>query len=91
MLDIQKSAVPTLKKYGVKRASLFGSYSRGEENSSSDIDLLIEPPANMGLFAFVRLKSELEDVLKKEVDLVTFNGLSRYLKEDIMNSQKPIL
>lgn len=91
MIDIQKSAISTLKKYGVKKAALFGSYSRGEQTATSDIDILIEPPQEMGLFTFVRLKSELEDVLQKKVDLVTYNGLSRYLKKYILAGQKPIL
>ncbi len=91
MKNIQESALPTLKKYGVKKASLFGSYSRGDETNSSDIDILIEPPSNMGLFTFVRLKSDLENVLHKKVDLTTFNSISRYLKKYILAEQKQIL
>jgi len=31
-----------LKKYGVKRIGLFGSFARGEENKSSDVDIIVE-------------------------------------------------
>ncbi len=91
MQDIQQAVVPTLKKYGVKKAAIFGSYSRGEETKTSDVDILIEPPSKMGLFAFTRLKSDLENILQKKVDLVTYQGVSRYLKESIISNQKVIL
>ena len=41
---IKQQAIPIFKKYGVSRASLFGSVVRGEEKKSSDIDILVEVP-----------------------------------------------
>ncbi len=90
MKNIQASTLATLKKYGVKKASLFGSYSRGEETNSSDVDILIEPPSNMGLFTFVRLKSDLENVLHKKVDLVVEEALKpslRYVKREAVYAE----
>lgn len=81
---------PILQKYGVKKAALFGSYARGDYDEKSDIDILIEPPADMGL-SFLTLKHDLEDVLHKKVDLVSYNGISSYLKEDILKQQMPLL
>ncbi|MDA1079897.1 MAG: nucleotidyltransferase family protein [bacterium] len=89
-MKIQDQIIPVLHRYGVKKASLFGSYARNEQDTSSDIDLLIEPPSDMGL-QFIQLKQELEDLLEKKVDLVSFNGLDKYLKPYILQSEKPIL
>ena len=90
MKPITESIIPILQKYGVRKASMFGSYARGTYDEKSDIDILIEPPDGMGL-SFVRLKRELEETLNKKVDLVTFNGVSKYLIKYIMADQKSIL
>ncbi|MDO8610783.1 MAG: nucleotidyltransferase domain-containing protein, partial [bacterium] len=44
MKQIADQIIPILLKYRVKRASLFGSYARGDFNDKSDIDILFEPP-----------------------------------------------
>ena len=90
MQNISNAIIPILIKYNVKKASLFGSYARGNNNEKSDIDILIEPPEEMGL-SVVHLKRELEQVLNKKVDLISFNGISRYLKDSILANQKIIL
>ena len=90
MQDISSKIVPILFKYNVKKASVFGSYARGTNDEKSDVDLLIEPPENMGV-SIVRLKRELEQALNKKVDLVSFGGISRYLRKSILADQKIIL
>lgn len=90
MDDIITATQPILAKYGVKKAALFGSYARGTSDQSSDVDIIIEPPQGMGL-SFVALKQELEEKLQKPVDLVSYNGISKYLRDYILSSQQPIL
>lgn len=90
MSETVKLIIPVLKKYGVKKASLFGSYARGEEDEKSDVDILFLPPEGMGM-EVVRLHRDLEDKLGKKVDLVSFNGISKYLKKYILADQQPIL
>jgi predicted nucleotidyltransferase len=90
MKSVINQALPVLRKYGVKKAALFGSYARGKFDQKSDVDILIEPPRNMGL-AFVSLKLDLEKTLKKKVDLVSYNGISKYLRKYILMDQVPIL
>ena len=46
---IKPKIVRILKKYGVKKAGIFGSYARGEQKKRSDIDILIQPTKGMGL------------------------------------------
>lgn len=56
----------------VTRAWLFGSYSRGEESSNSDIDILLEfdPNENVTLFTMGGMHSALTSLLHRAVDLV---------------------
>jgi predicted nucleotidyltransferase len=65
----------------VKKAYLFGSYSRNEADENSDIDILVEldhtTPIGMQFFTY---GDELQTILKKKVDLVTYEGLSKYVK-----------
>jgi predicted nucleotidyltransferase len=66
---------PIFKKYGVTRASLFGSFARGEQTESSDIDLLVEFGDPIGLFRYQNLTEELAHVAKRPVDVATRNAL----------------
>lgn len=89
--QIKKKTVPILKKAGVTRSAIFGSYVRDEERKDSDIDMLVEVPRGTGLFGFVGLKHKLEDVLGKKVDLVTYNSIHPRLRDRILNEQVRIL
>ena len=79
-----------LKKNKIKRAGIFGSYALGEQKKGSDIDILVEPPKGIG-FGFAGIQFELENKLKKKVDLVSYNGLSPYLKSKILNQEIRII
>lgn len=80
-----------LKKNKIKKAGIFGSYARGEQRKNSDIDILIQPNKNSSGFAFFGLQDDLSKELNKKVDLVTYNGLSPYLKERILNQEVKII
>ncbi len=88
--QIVKIAVPILKKNGIKKAGIFGSYARGEAKKRSDIDILVQPPKGMG-FGFFGLNLELEEKLGKKVDLLTYKSVSPYLKKYIMADEVRIL
>lgn len=89
--QIKQKAIPILKQAGVKRSSLFGSYVRGENKENSDIDMLIDFPRGKGLFEFAGLEQQLESVLGKKVDLVTYKSLHPLLKDRILTEQVQIL
>lgn len=80
-----------LKKYKIKKAGLFGSYVRGEQKKSSDIDILIEPTKDMSLLDISGLKIELEEVLGKKVDIVSYKYIHPYLKDKILKSEVKII
>ena len=86
---IKKIIIPLLKKQGVKKAGIFGSYARGEQKKNSDIDILIEVKGS--LLDIVRMEMELKKILKKKVDLITYGGISPYLKKEILNEEIKII
>lgn len=88
--ELKSKIVRILKQKGIKKASIFGSYARGEQKDNSDIDILIEPPEGMGL-EFVGLNLELEKELGIRVDLISYNGLNRHIKKYILADEVRII
>lgn len=60
----------TLTQYGVTNVRIFGSVARGDDESDSDVDLLVDLPLAIGLFKRGRITQDLEDILGCKVDLV---------------------
>lgn len=91
IVEVKEKISPVLREYAVKKASIFGSISRGDARPDSDVDLLIElGPGPMGLIKFIGLKHRLEDSLGKDVDLVTEGNINRHLEPYIRPELKTI-
>jgi len=61
-----------LKRFGVKKCGLFGSYIRNQQSRRSDIDILVEfEPEYKTFDNFMNLAFYLEKLLGCDVDLVT--------------------
>lgn len=71
------------KKYNLKKVYLFGSYARNEQKPTSDIDFLIEHENIFSLFDLINLQLDLEKELKIDVDLISNNSISKFLKDSI--------
>lgn len=65
----------TASAHGVSNLRVFGSVARGQDVPDSDVDLLVDLPAGMGLFGLARLQRELEEILQSRVDIVPTDGL----------------
>ncbi len=93
ILKIKKRITPILKRHDVRRAAVFGSFSRGEENKESDIDVLIEfeEKSDKGLLDLVGLKLDLEKELDRKVDVVEYPAIKPLLRNSILREQIPIL
>ncbi|MDP2365342.1 MAG: nucleotidyltransferase domain-containing protein [Ignavibacteria bacterium] len=80
-----------LKNKPVKRAFLFGSAAREEDDEQSDVDILVEldysQPIGLG---FIRMKLELQDLLKRKVDILTSNSISKYI-QPFIDSEKILI
>jgi predicted nucleotidyltransferase len=89
--QLKKGILPLLERYGVLKASLFGSVVRGEDTPDSDIDILVELPDNASLLELAGLKIDLEEALNKEVDVLTYDSLHPLLRDRILKEQQRIL
>ncbi|HEU24674.1 nucleotidyltransferase family protein [Athalassotoga sp.] len=88
---IRSQILPVFKKYKVKRAGIFGSVARGEDNIQSDVDILVELDDNLSLFDYIRMKLEIEEILGKSVDLVEYNTIKPFIKSKILEEEIRIL
>ena len=88
---IKPKIVRILKKYGVKKAGIFGSYARGEQKKRSDIDILAQIPKSVNLYDFIGIKQDLEEALGKKVDLVTYRSIRPELKQKILSDEVEII
>jgi len=76
----------------IRRLSVFGSAARGELTDESDIDLLVEymPDARISYFDMGRHVTDLIEIVGRHVDLCTPKSLSRYFRQDVIDSALPI-
>jgi predicted nucleotidyltransferase len=77
------------QKNKVKTIALFGSYVRNEQRDDSDVDLLVEfkEPSYDN---YINLIFSLEDLLKKEVTVVTPASLSPYVRPYVLKEAEKI-
>ncbi|MCL2004421.1 MAG: nucleotidyltransferase family protein [Oscillospiraceae bacterium] len=85
--EIKRISVPVARKYGVKKLALFGSYARGEQKNTSDIDFLIEKGNIQDLFMLGGFINALEDTLGANVDVLTYDALKDSLIADAVKDE----
>ena len=88
---LREKVTPILRRLGVRRASVFGSLARGEGGEKSDVDLLVELEPGRSLLDLAELKVELEEVLGRRVDVITYDSLHPLLRERVLREQRRIL
>ncbi len=84
--EIKEMVYDILKKYGIEKAYIFGSYARGEANKKSDVDIMIRKGNLKTLLQLSALAHEIEQILKKQVDIVieeTYTDDIQYDSESI--------
>lgn len=72
------------KKFGVNTLGLFGSFSTGNQNKTSDIDILVTFNREIDLFDFIELENYLSEYLGIPVDLVLEESLKSRIKESVL-------
>lgn len=94
-MELTKSKLETIKDYfkakPVLKAYLFGSYVRGEADTDSDIDLMVDLDYKQRIgLQFIQMKLDLEELLKVKVDLVSSDAVSKHLRESVDNEKQLI-
>ena len=85
---LEKKIIDYLTDKGAKRIEFFGSYARGEEYN--DIDVIVEFDKNISLLDFIGYQLDLEELTGKKIDLLTKNGISKYILPYI-NKEKRVV
>ena len=89
--EVKEKIAPILREYGIKKASVFGSVSRGDARPDSDVDLLVElGPGTMGIYKYMQLRDALAEKLGREVDLVSEGYINKFLEPYIRPELKTI-
>jgi uncharacterized protein len=77
-------------KHGASNVRLFGSVVRGEDHENSDVDFLVDMHDTRSLFDLIGLQQDIEKILGKKVDVLTENGINRYLRDRIISEAAPL-
>jgi uncharacterized protein len=85
--NISKKIIPLLKRHKVRKAGLFGSVAKGEDDMNSDVDILVEISTDTSLLDFVGIKIELEEMLGRPVDLVEYDSIKPGLRHRILSEE----
>lgn len=71
-------------RHGAKNVRVFGSVARGEDTATSDIDLLVSMEKNRSLYDLIGLQQEIQNILNRNVDVLTDRSINRYLQAQIL-------
>lgn len=76
--------------HGAIAVRVFGSWARGEQTSTSDLDLLVDLGPGRSLLDLIAIKQDLEDLLNCPVDVVTVRSLPPALRDRVLAEAIPL-
>lgn len=83
-MDVIKKCKNILMGYeNIIFAYIFGSYVQGEMRTNSDVDIAIYLSEKIDTETYLKIKAELSEILKKEIDLIILNDATPLLKYQI--------
>ena len=88
--EIRTIVLQVAQERGVRNVRIFGSFARGEQRRTSDIDLLVEMPKRSSLFDLGGLKMDLEEALGRKVDVIPDDSIKPMLRERILSEARPL-
>ncbi len=83
ILASQKSSL--LATYQITRIGVFGSYARGKQTETSDLDILVDYQKPPTLLKLVELRDYLSELFAIKVDVVTVNGLKPRIRDRVFS------
>jgi len=92
---LNQSKIQKIKNYlkdkPVKKAYLFGSFSRNSADEDSDVDIIVELDYSQHIgLKFVKMQLDLQEILQTKVDLLSEKAISKYIRPYIDNEKELI-
>lgn len=88
--DHRSEILRIAKEHGATRVRIFGSFARDEAGPDSDVDILVDLEHNRSLFDLIAIKLDIEDLLGREVHIVTEAAISPYFRDAVIKSAAPL-
>jgi predicted nucleotidyltransferase len=91
-IDISQEVIADFcQRHHITKMALFGSVLRDDFGPQSDVDVLVEfdPHKNPGLQYF-DIQDELSELFGRKVDLVTYLGLSKYIRKKVLERAQTV-
>ena len=82
VLSVQKKSL--CERYQITELGVFGSYARGEQTETSDVDILVDYEVAPTFVMLVELRDYLSEVFGLKVDIVTKNGLKFRIRDRVL-------
>ena len=77
-------------RHGAYNVRVFGSFARGQADADSDVDLLVDLEQGRSLFDLGGLLMDLQELLGRQVDVVTANGLRDRIRDRVLREAIPL-
>ena len=77
-------------RHGATHLRVFGSYARGTQRDTSDLDLLVDLEPGRSLLDLIAIQQDLEDLLGHRIDIVTERSLSPYIRDAVLKDAIPL-
>ncbi len=91
VLDRHRAEILALAtRRGASNVRVFGSAARGESRPDSDVDLLVSFETGRSLLDAIGFKHDVEDLIRRPVDVVTERALSPYLRDAVLADAVPL-
>ncbi|MFD1363626.1 nucleotidyltransferase family protein [Lentibacillus salinarum] len=88
--DNREKILISAREHGIQNLKLFGSAARMEDQEDSDVDFLVTFEDDRSLFDLIRFKNDVEDILHRDVDVVTENAVHHSIRVKILSEARPL-
>jgi predicted nucleotidyltransferase len=90
VLKRRRQILDIARRHGVTRVRVFGSMARGDAGPHSDVDLLVDVGPNPSPWFPGGLVADLEQLLGRQVQVITENGLDDLLRDRVLREALPL-
>ena len=91
LIEASRTALRALvARHGLRNGRVFGSMARGDDDDTSDVDLLVDVPPGISGFAMGALQMDAQDMLGRHVDIATEAALHPMVRERVLREAQPL-